>query len=85
MFNVTGQRLVNQENNILKRKWLSDLELEEIQKNIEDIGHGKVRLESVEDEEKLLKCVMCYRKRQEKDSHHRGKSKSIEYWRPLEK
>ena len=28
MFNVTEQRLVDQKNNILKRKWLSDLELE---------------------------------------------------------
>ena len=31
MFNVTEQRLVDQKNNILKRKWLLDLELEEIQ------------------------------------------------------
>ena len=50
MFNVTEQRLVDQKNNILKRKWLSDLELEEIQRNIEDIGNGKVGLESDEDE-----------------------------------
>ena len=28
MFNLTEQRLVDQKNNILKRKWLSDLELE---------------------------------------------------------
>ena len=33
MFNVTEQRLVDQKNNILKRKWLSDLELEEIRRN----------------------------------------------------
>ena len=33
MFNVIEQRLVYQKNNILKRKWLSDLELEEIQTN----------------------------------------------------
>ena len=32
MFIVTEQRLVDQKNNILKRKWLSDLELEEKQK-----------------------------------------------------
>ena len=29
MFNVTEQRLIDQKNNILKRKWLSDLELGE--------------------------------------------------------
>ena len=50
MFNVTEQRLVDQKNDILKRKWLSDLELEEIQKNIEDIGNGEVRFESDVDE-----------------------------------
>ena len=50
MFNVTEQRLVDQKNKILKRKWLSDLELEEIQRNSEDIGHGEVRFESDEDE-----------------------------------
>ena len=50
MFNVTEQKLYDQKNNILKRKWLSDLELEEIQRNIEDIGRGKVGLESDEDD-----------------------------------
>ena len=50
MFNVTEQRLVDRKNNILKRKWLSDLELEEIQRNIEDIGNGEVELESDVDE-----------------------------------
>ena len=49
IFNVTEQRLVDQENNILKRKWLSDLELQEIQRNIEDIGNGEVGLERDED------------------------------------
>ena len=49
MFNVTKQRLVAQENNILRRKWLQDLELEEIQRIIKDIGNGKVGLESIED------------------------------------
>ena len=37
MFNVTEQRLVDEKNNILKRQWLSVLELEEIQRN----GIGK--------------------------------------------
>ena len=38
-FNVTEKRLVDQKNNILKRIWLSDLE--EIQRNIDDIGHSE--------------------------------------------
>ena len=50
MFDVAEQRLVDQKNNILKRKQLSDLELEEIQRNIEDINNGEVGLESDEDE-----------------------------------
>ena len=50
MFNVTEQRLVDQKNNILKRKWLSDLALEEIQRNIPDIGNSELGLESDEDE-----------------------------------
>ena len=48
MFNVTKQRLVDQKNNISKRKWLLNLELEEIPRNIKDIGHGEVKLESDE-------------------------------------
>ena len=48
MFNVTKQRLVYQKNNISKRKWLLNLELEEIPRNINDIQHGEVRLESDE-------------------------------------
>ena len=54
MFNVTEQWLVDQKNNILKRKWLSDLELEEIQRNIKDLGNGEVGLESDVDEEWFL-------------------------------
>ena len=42
MFNVTEQTLVDQKNNILKRKWLPDLDLEELQRNIEDIGNGEM-------------------------------------------
>ena len=42
MFNVIEQTLVDQKNNILKRKWLSDLDLEELQRNIEDIGNGEM-------------------------------------------
>ena len=46
MFIATEQWLVDQKNNILKRIWLSDLELKEIQRNIEDIRHGEAGLES---------------------------------------
>ena len=42
--------MVDQKTNILKRKWLSDLELE----NIEDIRNGEVGLESTEDEGRFL-------------------------------
>ena len=38
----------------MKRKWLLDLEIEKIQRNIKDIGNGEVRLESIEDEEWFL-------------------------------
>ena len=54
MFNVTEHRLDDQKNNILKRKWLSDFELEEIQRSIEDIGHSKAGLESDEDDRWFL-------------------------------
>ena len=50
MFHVTEQRLVDQKNNTLKRKWLPDLELEEIERNIQYIGHSEAGLESDEDE-----------------------------------
>ena len=36
MFNVTEQRLVDQGNQIRKKKWLSDLEMEEIQREVEE-------------------------------------------------
>ena len=54
MFNVTDERLVDQNNNILKRNWVSDSELEEIQRNTEDIRNGEVELESKEDKEWFL-------------------------------
>ena len=50
MFNVTEERLVDQKNNILKRKWFLDLELKEIQRNIDGIWHVEVGLESDEEE-----------------------------------
>ena len=54
MFNVTEQRLVNQKNNILKRKCLSDLELEEVQRNIISGYRKWWELESDEDEGRFL-------------------------------
>ena len=43
MFNVTEQNLGDQKNNILKRKWLLDLELGKIQRKV-DIRHGVMGL-----------------------------------------
>ena len=42
LFVVTEQRIVAQANQIRKKKWLSDLELEEIQRNVDDVQHGEV-------------------------------------------
>ena len=52
---VTGQRLIDQKNNISNRKWLSDLELEEIQRNTEYIRNGEVGLEGNEYEQWFLR------------------------------
>ena len=42
MFNVTKQRLIDQQSQIKKKQWLTNLELEEIQRRIEDEPHGHV-------------------------------------------
>ena len=47
-FYVTEQRFVDQANQIRRRKWLSELELEEIQRNIEDSVFGQRISESCE-------------------------------------
>ena len=47
MFPVTEQRLMDQKNNIVKKTWLSDLELEEIRRNVEDVEQGMI-LEEVQ-------------------------------------
>ena len=53
MFPVTEQRLMDQKNNIVKKKWLSDLELEEIRRNVEDVEQGvipeEVEFDTVDD------------------------------------
>ena len=36
MFNTTEQRLMDQQSQIRKKQWLTNLELEEIQRRIED-------------------------------------------------
>ena len=41
MFPVTEQRLVDQKNQITKKKWLSNLKLEEIKRSIEDASYGQ--------------------------------------------
>ena len=48
MVNVTEQRLIDQKNQITKKQWLSLLELEEIQRNVEDATHGGVARSIVE-------------------------------------
>eukprot|EP00112_Aurelia_sp_Birch-Aquarium-sp1_P024271 Seg760.6 transcript_id=Seg760.6/GoldUCD/mRNA.D3Y31 product="hypothetical protein" protein_id=Seg760.6/GoldUCD/D3Y31 len=47
MFPVTEQRLMDQKNNIVKKRWLSDLELEETRRSAEDNEQGVI-LEEVE-------------------------------------
>ena len=48
MVNVTEQRLIDQKNQIIKKQWLSSLELEEIQRNVEDATYGGVARSIVE-------------------------------------
>lgn len=45
---ITEQRLIDQKAQIIKKKWLSDVELEEIKRNIEDAIHGEINSESFE-------------------------------------
>ena len=47
MFPVTEQRLLDQKNNIIKRNWVTDLELEEMRRNIEALEQGTM-LEAAE-------------------------------------
>ena len=48
MINVTEQRMIDQKNQIITRQWLNSLELEEIQRNIEDDTYGGVARRIVE-------------------------------------
>ena len=43
MFPVTEQKLIDQKNQIIKKQWLSNLELEEIKQSIEDAVYWKDR------------------------------------------
>ena len=42
MFVITEQRLVDQKSQIIKKKWLSELELEAIRRSIDDAEYGQV-------------------------------------------
>ena len=42
MFNVTEPCLIDQKNQIVKKQWLSSLELEEIRRNVEDAADGEI-------------------------------------------
>lgn len=48
MFNVTEQRQMDQKNQILKKQWLTEIELEEIERAVDDVKlHGKIRVRVV--------------------------------------
>ena len=53
MFTVTEQRLVDQANQIRKKNWISDLEMEEIQREVEEGEHldGGETLEAADQEQ----------------------------------
>ena len=42
MFVITEQRLADQKSQIVKKKWLSELELEAIRRSIDDAEYGQV-------------------------------------------
>ena len=42
MFNITELRPMDQQSHIRKKQWLTNLELEEIQRRIKDEPHGHV-------------------------------------------
>ena len=51
MFNITEQRLMDQQSQIRKKQWLIKLELEEIQRRVEDEPHGHVPNDSESEDE----------------------------------
>ena len=55
-FDITEQRLIDQKANIIKKEWLSGIELEEIRRNIEDIPHGELNDTSTEPE--ISACIL---------------------------
>ena len=54
MFNITEERLTDQQSQIRKKHWLTKLELEEIQRRIEDEPHGHVPDDSESKNEQWL-------------------------------
>ena len=51
MFNITEQRLMDQQSQIRKKQWLTELEFEEIQRRIEDKPHSYVLNDSESEDE----------------------------------
>ena len=51
MFNITEQRLMDQQSQIRKKQWLTNSELEVIQRRIEDEPHGHVPNDSESEDE----------------------------------
>ena len=54
MFNITEERLTDQQSQIRKKHWLTKLELEEIQRRKEDEPHGHVPDDSESKNEQWL-------------------------------
>ena len=54
MFNITEQRLTDQQSQIRKKHWLTKLELQEIQRRTEDKPHGHVPDDSESKNEQWL-------------------------------
>ena len=54
MLNVTEQRLMNQQSQLRKRQWLTNLQLDEIQRRIEDEQHNYVPNESEKEDGQLF-------------------------------
>ena len=51
MFNITEQRLMDQQSQIRKKQWLRKLELEQMQRRREDKPHGHVPNDSESEDE----------------------------------
>ena len=58
MFNITEQKLMDQQRQIRKKQWLTKLELEEIQTRIEDEPHSHVPNDTESEDEQWFLVSM---------------------------